>query len=437
MQISVETIEGLQRRMTVELPADDFEAGVKKRLQSLAKTTKMAGFRPGKVPLRIVEQRYGAQARQEAMGEAVQSSLYAALSQENLRVAGQPNVEFMTSEDGEGPKYAATFEVYPDIELADLDGLELETPAAEITDEDIDNTLTMIALQRVTYSPVERESQEGDKMTIDFVGTDDGVPFDGGTANDVSLTLGQKQFIEDFEKALFGLKAGEDTEFDATFPEDYQSKDLAGKTVKFAVTVKAVEGPEIPVIDEEFAKAFGVSEGGVDALRKEVKENMQRELDQTIKNVVKDQVMEVLLEKHDISLPGSIVSEEIQRLKQSMQQNMGGHAQAADLPDELFKEQAERRVRLGLIMSEIVQDKEIKPNPDSVKEAIEQAAASYEEPQQVIAYYQNNPQAKAEIEAMDVEDQIVEAIKQTANLKEKKSTFDELVRPPQKTADSQ
>jgi trigger factor len=432
MQISLETIEGLQRRMTVELPADDLEAGVKRRLQSLAKTTKMAGFRPGKVPMKVIESRYGPQARQEAIGELVQSSLYQALSQEKLRVAGQPNIEVLPAEAGHGPKYAATFEVYPEIEIADMAGITLEVPSAEITDEDIENTVNMIRQQNVSYSPVERASEEGDKMVIDFVGTQDGVAFEGGTANDVSLTLGAKQFIEDFEKALYGLKAGDRTDFDASFPEDYQSKDLAGKTTHFDVTVKTVEAPQLPEINEEFAAKFGIAEGGVEALYKEVRENMQRELDQTIKNVVKNQVMDALVEKHNIALPQAIVQEEIQRLKQSMQQNMGGQAQLAELPDDLFKEQAERRVRLGLIMSEIVQKDQLKPDPVRIKAAIDVVAASYDDPQQVHAYYQNNAQARAEMEAMDVEDQVVDNIKQNADIKDKKSTFDELVRPPKK-----
>lgn len=432
MQISVETIEGLQRRMTVELPADDLEAGVKRRLQSLAKTTKMAGFRPGKVPMKVIESRYGPQARQEAMGELVQSSLYQALSQEKLRVAGQPNIEFLPSEAGQGPKYAATFEVYPEIEIVDMSGITLEVPSAEITDEDIQKTLDMIRQQNVSYSPVERASEEGDKMVIDFVGTLDGVAFDGGTANDVSLTLGAKQFIEDFEKALFGLKAGDKTDFDAHFPEDYQSKDLAGKTAHFDVTVKGVEEPQLPEIDEEFAAKFGITEGGVEALKKEVRENMQRELDQVIKNVVKNQVMDALIEKYDITLPQAIVKEEIQRLKQSMQQNLGGQGQVVDLPDDLFKDQAERRVRLGLIMSEIVQKDQLKPDPVRIRAAIDVVAASYEDPEQVHTYYQNNPQARAEMEAMDVEEQVVDKIKQHADIKDKKSTFDELVRPPKK-----
>jgi trigger factor len=433
MQISVETIEGLKRRMTVELPAESFEEAVNKRYRSLAKTTRVHGFRPGKVPLGVIKNRFGKQVRQEVIGEAVQNGLLEALRQENLHPAGNPEVDVMPLEEGKGPKFTATFEVYPEIELASLDGVKIEKPVAQITDEDVENTLNVIQLQHTQLTQVERPAREGDTLIVDFKGTLDGKPFPGGTASKIPVKLGSQEFIEDFERNLAGMKTGEQKTFDATFPEDYKQEDLAGKTVQFEVSVFSVSEPHVPPIDEEFARNFGV-EGGVEALRAEARENMQREMDQIIRETVKRQVMDALVEKHPMTLPQSLIDNEIQVLMQRTRASMQQYGSADDsrLKPEMFEEQARRRVALGLILSEIIQQQGFKAQPDKVRAAVENIASTYEQPDEVINWYYADKLRLNEIEAMVVEDEVVDWVLNNVQLVENSTTFNDIVRPPAK-----
>ena len=430
MQISVEKRDGLERRMTVELPEEDFEKAVQNRLQQLARTVKMDGFRPGKVPMSVVKTRLGGQARKEALDEAVQSSLYQAMTQENLRPAGSPQVEFLPLEEGKGPKYAVTFEVMPELTLSDMTSAEIEKPVTEITDADVDATIDRIRSQRMDWKDVKRKSKKEDQVTIDFVGKLDGTAFDGGTGNDVKVVLGAGQFIPDFEKGLNGLKAGEESVIDATFPEEYGNADLAGKTVQFETTVKAVSEPVLPEVDEDFVKELGVEGGTPEALREQVKENMERELAQVIREVVKTNVMDAIIAEHKLEIPQVMVNDEIKRLAEQTRQmfaQQGVPMPDAPIDEGLYKDQAVRRVSLGLIMSEIVSAQEISATADKVRAAVEEIAAPYEQPEEVINYYYADKSRLAEIEAVVLEQGVVDWVLEHAKTVEKKEKFDALM----------
>jgi len=430
MQVSVEKREGLERCMTVELPVDDFEKAVEGRLKNLARTVKMDGFRPGKVPMSVVKTRLGGQARKEALDEAVQSSLYQAMTQENLRPAGSPQVEFLPLEEGKGPKYAVTFEVMPELTLSDMTSAEIEKPVTEITDADVDATIDRIRSQRMDWKDVKRKSKKEDQVTIDFVGKLDGTAFDGGTGNDVKVVLGAGQFIPDFEKGLNGLKAGEESVIDATFPEEYGNADLAGKTVQFETTVKAVSEPVLPEVDEDFVKELGVEGGTPEALREQVKENMERELAQVIREVVKTNVMDAIIAEHKLEIPQVMVNDEIKRLAEQTRQmfaQQGVPMPDAPIDEGLYKDQAVRRVSLGLIMSEIVSAQEISATADKVRAAVEEIAAPYEQPEEVINYYYADKSRLAEIEAVVLEQGVVDWVLEHAKTVEKKEKFDALM----------
>jgi trigger factor len=431
MQISVEKRDGLEHCMTVELPAEGFEQAVENRLANLARTVKMPGFRPGKVPLRIVKSQYGAQAKQEALEEAVQSSLYEALSKENLRPAGAPSVEFLPLEEGKGPKYTVTFEVMPEIELADMSGTKIEIPVAEITEEDVDKTIERIRGQRQEWKEVERAAKDGDQVIVDFVGTKDGVAFEGGTGSKVPLVIGSGRFISDFEKGVEGAKAGDVRNIDATFPEDYGNKELAGQTVQFEVTVGSVMEAVLPEINDDFVKELGVEEGTVEALRAQVRENMERELRGVLREVTKTNVMDALLEKNKIDLPQVMVKQEMENLVQQMQNMLAqqGVPMPKDRPmdPELYRDQAERRVSLGLLMSELIGKEGIVASDEKVREAVEEIAAPYENPQEIIDHYYGDQNRLAEVQAVVMEQAVVDWVLEKAEKVENKTNFDEIM----------
>lgn len=434
MQISVEKRDGLECCMTVELPKENFDQTVANRLAEIARTVKMDGFRPGKVPLSVVKKRFGNQARREALEESVQSSLYQAFSQENLRPAGSPNIEFAPLEEGAGPKYMATFEVMPEITSADMKGVKIEIPKVEISDADIDATLDRIRGQRLDWNGVDRAAKEGDRITIDFVGTLDGVAFEGGTANAVPVVLGAGQFIPDFEKGLDGLKAADEKTIDATFPDEYGNKELAGKTVQFATTVVSVEESSLPEVNEEFIKSMGVEEGGLEALREQIKDNMQRELAQVLREVTKTNVMDALIAENKVELPQVMVKDEIARLNEQMRQMMAqqGVPMPANQPinDELYRDQAERRVSLGLIMSDLVGKQSLQASSEQVDAQIAEIAAPYEDPTEVVRYY-NDKSRRAEVEAVVLEQCVVDWVLEQAETVEKEQKFDEFMKSRQ------
>ncbi len=431
MQISVEKREGLERRMTVELPEEDFEKAVQNRLQQIARTVKIDGFRPGKVPLSVVKKRFSNDARKEALEEAVQSSLYQAMNQENLRPAGAPQVEFLPLEEGKGPQYAVVFEVMPELTLSDMKAAEVETPVVEITDANINATIERIREQRKEFNDVTRKSKDGDQVTIDFVGKLDGVAFDGGTGTDVKVVLGAGQFIPDFEKGLHGVKTAEEKVIDATFPEEYGNKDLAGKSVQFETTIKAVSEPVLPEVDDEFVKSLGVEEGTVEALHDQVKGNMERELEQVIREITKTNVMDAIIAQHELELPEVMVNDEIKRLaeqtRQMFEQQGMPPMPAGTVNDDLYRDQAVRRVSLGLIMSEIVSKNELAATPDKVRAAVEEIAAPYEQPEEIINYYYGDKNRLGEIEAVVLEQGVVDWVLEQAKTVEKKEEFEALM----------
>ncbi|RGP56886.1 trigger factor [Pseudomonas abyssi] len=432
MQVSVETTSGLERRMTVGIPADRIENEVNKRLQQTAKRARVDGFRPGKVPMSVIRKRFGASAHQEVIGEVIQSSFYEAVMQEKLNPAGAPSVEPKSMEEGKDFEYIATFEVYPEVTLAGFEGISVERPESEVTDADVDTMLETLRKQNTRFEAVERAAENGDQVTIDFVGKIDGEAFQGGTANGTNLVLGSGRMIPGFEEGLVGAKAGESLTLNVTFPEDYQNLDLAGKAAEFETTVQEIAAPALPELDDEFFAQFGVTEGGLDGFRAEVRKNMERELRQAIKTKVKAQVMDGLLESNTVEVPKALISSEIDRLReQAVQQFGGGNFNASQLPAELFEEQAKRRVSLGLIVAEVVKQNDIKPDNDRVRAMVEELASAYQEPEQVVNWYYQNEQQLGEIQSVVLEEQVVDTVLQKAQVTDKKVAYEEAVKPAQ------
>ncbi len=431
MQVSVESSKGLERRMTVELPAERVDAAVEKRLKELARTVRLDGFRPGKVPMSVVRKRFSGQVQQEVFGDLVEATYFEALAREKLQPAGDPAIEALEKAPEEGVGYVAVFEVMPEITLADLSGRVIEQPQATVGDEDLQAMLDKLRKQRITWNEVEREAADGDQVTIDFVGYIDGEAFEGGTAEGVPLVLGSGAMIPGFEEGLLGAKAGEERTLELKFPDDYRVESLAGKEASFKVKVNKVSEPVLPEIDDEFAKAFGVTEGGVEALRKEIRSNMERELAEKIQSQVKEQAMDALLEANDIEVPQALVNQEAEALQQQTKQNMAqsGQASTIDLPLDLFKEQAQRRVALGLIIGEVIKANKIEVDADRVREKVAQFAQSYEDPQEVIDYYYSDPKHLAPIENVVLEDQVVDWVLEQAQVESKEMSFDEVMNP--------
>jgi trigger factor len=429
MQVSVEPVSGLERKMTVQVPADRVDQEVEKRLRSLVGKVKIDGFRPGKVPFKIVKQRYGEGVFHEVAGEVMQSSFYEAVSQEKLRPAGAPSIHAHTLTEGQPLEFDATFEVYPEFEPAPVDSIEVKTPVAEVADTDVDTMIETLRKQRKAWGEVDRAAAEGDQVTIDFDGTMDGEPMEGGKAEDMPVEIGAGRLIKSLEEQLVGLTPGEEKTLDVTFPDDYHAKELAGKQAQFAVKVKKVEEAVLPEADDAFAEQFGVKEGGIAALRDEVRANMQRELRQTIHKEVKTQVMDGLLKLNEIETPKALVQEEIKALRQQMLSQVGQQMKDADFPDSFFEEEAKRRVTLGLIIGEIIRKEEMTPDEARISAALEDLAANYDDPQQVINYYRSNPQAMVNVESMVLEDQLVDWVLEKARVEEEAKDFDSIMNP--------
>ncbi len=347
MQVSVESTSALERRMTIGVPAERIETEVTKRLQQTARRAKVPGFRPGKVPMNVIRQRYEDAARQEALGDLIQATFYEAIVEQKLNPAGAPAVEPKVFEKGKDLEYVATFEVFPEIKLAGFDGIAIERLQADVTDADLDNMLEILRKQNTRFEAVERAAENGDQLNIDFVGKIDGEAFAGGSAKGTPLVLGSGRMIPGFEEALVGVKAGEERVINPTFPADYQNLDLAGKTAEFTVTVNSVSAPQLPELNDDFFALFGIKEGGLEGFRTEVRKNMERELRQAIKSKVKNQVMEGLLAANPVEVPKALIGNEVNRLRVQAVQQFGGNIKPDQLPAELFEEQAKRRVGTG------------------------------------------------------------------------------------------
>ena len=429
MQVSVETTSALERRMTVGVPVERIETEVNKRLQQTARRAKVPGFRPGKVPMSIIRQRYEDSARQEALGDLIQATFYEAVMQEKLNPAGAPSVEPKVFEKGQALEYVATFEVFPEFQVAGFEAIAVERLQAEVTDVDVDNMLEILRKQNTRFEAVERAAESGDQLNIDFVGKVDGEVFAGGSAQGTLLVLGSGRMIPGFEDGLVGAKAGEERVLSVTFPGDYQNLDLAGKAAEFAVTVNSVSATKLPELNDEFFALFGVKEGGVDGFRAEVRKNMERELRQAIKTKVKNQVMDGLLACNAVEAPKALIANEVNRLRVQAVQQFGGNINPQQLPAELFEEQAKRRVLLGLVVAEVVKQCEIKPDEARVREMIEEMASAYQEPEQVIAWYYKNPQQLDEVRSVVLEEQVVDTVLQKANVTDKQVSYEAAVKP--------
>ncbi len=430
MQVSVEPKEGLEREMTVEFPTADIDGEVNTRLQSLTKTVKINGFRPGKIPVSVVKKRFGAQVEAEVLNEKLQKSYFEAIAQEKINPAGQPKIDLVDEDNKDVIRYKATFEVYPEIEVASLAEQTFEKANVEITDADIDATIENIRKQNQVFNEVDRAAEEGDQVVVDFVGTIDGEGFNGNEGKDVPIVLGQAQMIEGFEEGLKGAKAGDEITLNLKFPEDYHYADVAGKDVQFDVKVKAVNESSLPELNDEFFAKFGITEGGEEAFREEVKKNMQIELDKAVSGKLKNQIMDTILEVHDITVPSALVQEEaVNMAKQMQQQYQMQGSDEADLPTHLFEEQAKKRVTLGLVLAEIVKANEIKADPEKVKQKVKELAATYENPQEVVNYYMSNKEKLAEIESFVLEEMVVDWACDQAKVEEKSLSFTEFMNP--------
>lgn len=437
MQVSVENTSALERRMTIGVPAERIETEVNKRLQQTARRAKVPGFRPGKVPMSVIRQRYEDAARQEALGDLIQATFYEAVVEQKLNPAGAPAVEPKVFEKGKDLEYIATFEVFPEFAVAGFESIAVERLSADVTDADLDNMLEVLRKQNTRFEVADRAAQNEDQLNIDFVGKIDGEAFAGGSATGTQLVLGSGRMIPGFEEGLVGAKAGEERVLSLTFPADYQNLDLAGKTAEFTVTVNSVSEPKLPELTEEFFAQFGIKETGLEGFRAEVRKNMERELRQAIKTKVKNQVMDGLLAANPIEVPKALLENEVNRLRVQAVQQFGGNIKPEQLPAELFEEQAKRRVVLGLIVAEVVKQNELKPDEDRVRELIQEMASAYQEPEQVVAWYYKNDQQLNEVRSVVLEEQVVDTVLQKATVTDKSVSYEEAVKPAQAPADAE
>jgi trigger factor len=430
MQQTVESLGALERRIDLTVPAEAIDKEVQTRLNKLARTVKMPGFRPGKVPLKMIAQTYGAQVHAEVLNDKVGEAFSSAVSAGNLRVAGAPRLEPRTLEGSQDLAFSATFEVYPEIALGDLSGVEVQRAICSVGDAEVERTLEIMRKQRATYEEVDRAAADGDVATIDFKGTLDGTPFDGGTATDFPFTLGQGRMLPEFEAAVNGMRPGESKTFPLTFPADYTAKDLAGKAVHFEVTLKKLQQPVLPPLDPQFAKSLGIADGDLDRMRSEIRTNLEREVASRLRARTKDSVMAALLGSANFDVPRSLVEGETGRLAEAARNDMvarGVAAKDAPLPLELFAPQAERRVRLGLLLGEVVRTNNLQPRPDQIRKLVEEMAQSYERPQEVINWYLSDRKRLGELENVALEDNVTNWVLQRAKVTETPVAFDELM----------
>ncbi|MFZ5541760.1 MAG: trigger factor [Pseudomonadota bacterium] len=430
MQQNIETLGALERRVDLHVPAAEIEKEVSARLNRLSRTVRMPGFRPGKVPLKMVAASYGAQVQAEVLNDKIGEAFGALVSTSKLRVAGMPRVEPKPGAEGGDVAFSATFEVYPDIRIGDLSAVEVQRAVCPVGDAEIDETIEIMRRQRATYHAVERGASDGDRVTVDYRGSLDGTPFEGGTASHFPFTLGEGRMLPEFEAAVRGMKAGESKTFALTFPADYRAQELAGRTAQFDVTVRKVEEPKLPQVDAEFAKALGVADGDLARMRDEIRANLEREVGMRLKNRTRESVLNALLASTSFEVPKALVQEEQRRLAEMARADLaarGVQMKDAPIPVELFAAQAERRVRLGLLLAELVRSQSLQARQDQIRKAIEDIAQSYEKPAEVIQWYLGNRERLAEIEGAVVEDNVVQWVLQRAKVVDTPVAFNELM----------
>ena len=430
MQTSLETLGALERRLNVAVPIAEIEGEVKKRLTRLARTVKVAGFRPGKAPLRMLDQQYGSQVRSDVISERVQSTFNDAIRSQNLRVAGTPRIE---PQRGDQPatetlEFSAVFEVYPDVQIGQVEDIAITRPLAEVTPQDIDRTLEVLRKQRTTYSTVERAAQAGDRVHVDFTGTIDGVEFAGGQARDFPIVLGEGRMLPEFEAAITGAAAGDAREFPLTFPADYHGREVAGKEARFTLTVHRVEAPETPALDSEFAKAFGIASASVDDLRREVEANLRLELKRKVDAAIKAQALSGLRQRATFAVPKALIDSEAHALRErtlaNLREQPNVKPENLDLSLDVFRPQAEERVALGLIIAELVRNEQLHAKPEQIKTLVTETAQTYEQPDAVVRWHYEKPERLRDFEAMVLEQNVVDWILARAKVTDEPTTFE-------------
>ena len=431
MQVSIETNEGLKRKMTIAIPGERVETAVNARLQETAKTIQLKGFRKGKVPFKVVKSKFGEGVRQEVIGELMNQSYFEALNQESLKPAGQPQIEAGNLKEGEDFEFSAVFEVYPEVELPDFSKIEVVTLHAEISDSDVDEMIETLRQQRQSWEKVDRAAQENDMVNIDFVGKKDGEGFEGGQMTGTNLELGSGRMIPGFEEGILDRKIGESFTLDLQFPEQYHNEELAGQAVQFDITLNSVSKQILPEADEEFFRSFGVEEGGEGAFREEITNNMTREMKTASRKKFKNKIVDAVIELVDIALPEALIIAEVEQLKNQAFQQMGGNKEVdlSMLPDEPFQEQAGRRVILGLVLGEVIQQQKLQAEPAKVRESVEELASTYESPDDVINWYYGNKEQLAAIESAVLEDQVFDYIIEQASITDDQVSYKEIMEP--------
>lgn len=430
MQTNPQAASPLERRIDMTVPMADIEKEVAQRLKKMARTVKMPGFRPGKVPFKMVEQQYGAQARNEAIGEAVEKAFGNAVREQNLRVAGYPRIEPKGGEDASRLEFSAVFEVYPEVKLNGFGDKSIERPQLDVGEAEVDKTLEVLRKQRTTFSAAERAAEKGDRVVIDFTGKLNGEVFQGGQATDYPVVLGEGRMLPDFENGIAGLKAGESRTFDLTFPADYQVTELAGKQVSFDVTLKRVEAPQLPEVDAAFARSLGVEDGDIAKMRAEIRANLENEIRKRIKARIKEQAMQVLLDANPLDVPKALIEQESESMAEAARQDLASRgADIRNMPVDAtwFAAQAERRVKLGLIIAEAVKGNALHAKPEQVRALIDEQAESYEKPEEVVRWYYSQPQRLAQVEALAIEENVVNWVVANVQATDKAASFDELM----------
>lgn len=431
MQVSVEITSGLGRRLTIGVPATRIDAEVQARLEKAARSVQLKGFRRGKVPLRVVQQRFGAGVRQEVLGEVMSQSFYEAVRQEDLKPAGQPTIEPRTIASGRDLEFIATFEVYPEIELVDFAKLDIERPVAEVSEADIDRMIDVLRNQQATWESVERAAADGDLVNIDFTGRRDGVAFDGGSAEGSELVLGSKRMIPGFEAGIEGMSPGETRELSLRFPDEYHAEELKGADVVFEVRLNKVSEKRLPELDEAFFALFSTEGEGLEGFRAEVRANMERELRQAVRSKLKMRVMNALHGHTEVEIPQALVQQEIGVLRQQMLRQIGGDASQFDsslLPDDMFRPQAEKRVALGLLLGEVIRSKKLVVDAAKVRARVEEMASTYEDPEEVIDWYYGNREQLASVESVVLEDQAIDLVLEQAQVRDVESSYEDALR---------
>ncbi|MCW4153442.1 MULTISPECIES: trigger factor [Halomonadaceae] len=438
MQVSVETTSQIERRITIQVPAGEIDEAVNTRLKETAKNVRLNGFRQGRVPMAVVRQRYGQSVRNEVVGEVMRERYVRAITDEGFNPAGYPQIEPVVNEAGKDFEFVATMEVYPDVELASIEGTEVERPVVEVTDADVDEMIDTLRKQNATYEEVDSAAQDGDQVTIDFQGYLGDEPFEGGSAEGHELVIGSNSFIPGFEEQLIGAKVGDDKTITVTFPEDYQAEHLAGKEATFKVKVHKVSRQALPEVDAEFIERFGVEGGDEAKFRTEIKKNMTREAEQAVDNRVKQQVLDALKKANDIPVPSALVQQETDGMKRQAAQQfgLGEDFDVSQLPNELFEEQAKGRVQVGLLLAEVIKANELDASDDEIKAKVEELAEQYQDPSEVVDYYMGNEQMKTQVKSAILEEKAVDKLLEQATVADVDMSYQQVLAAAQQQAEA-